>query len=178
MAEETNDEAKSEKPKGFSPLIKMLLITTVLLVIPASLGLVTYKFVISPLISEKDDGPEVDPGVRIPDNAVPFDFIDLQASLQTTASDDSELLLMYNVTLMCDSPETFELVQARKSYFDAKIDELHRGRTKADIGDKIVIENIEMQIMIEANKILKRINPEGDNMILEVMHWKLTVIPL
>ena len=177
MAEEINDDAKEEGGKGFSPLRKKLLIWGVCIIIPACLGLAVVQFVIKPMI-EEPDAPAVDPGELIPSLAVPVDFIDLQASLKSTASSDSTMLLVYNITLICDSLETSELVLQRKSYFDAKIDELHRGRTESDISDNLIIENIEMQIKIEANKILKRINPEGTNMILEVMHWKLTPIPL
>ena len=177
MAEETKDDAKEEGRKGLSPLIKKLLIMAVVLVIPACLGLVAFTFVISPMI-EGPEEPIADLGERIPPEAVAVDFIDLQAALQAVNSTDGQSLLIYSVSLICDSLETSELILARKSWFDAMIDKQHRGRTKADIEDGLIVENINVQIRIEANKLLKRLNPEGSNMILEAMHSKLTPIEM
>jgi flagellar basal body-associated protein FliL len=176
MAEETNEDT-GQDAKGFSPIIKKLLIVAVTLVIPASLALVAFQFVVKPLLSETTE-EEIDPNLLIPMEVVAVEFLDKQVALESGPSGDGSYILMYSVTLMCDSQETSDIVNARKQYFDAKIDELHRAKSTADIADTMVVANIETQILIEANKILKRINPEGANQILEVMHSKLLAVPL
>jgi hypothetical protein len=174
MAQETNAPAKSG-----SPLLRWLILGGFVVLVPTVLALLVFQFILRPMLSgEAPAAPEpVVEGV-IPAGAVPLEFAEVQSSVLPDSPDVAAPLLMYRIAMICDGPETSALITAQMVYFQAMLDKLHRGRTRQELNDPQVQATILKRAEQEANTLLKRLAPDLDHTVLEVMYTKFGIIDI
>jgi len=174
MAQETNAAAK-----GGSPLVRWIIVGGFVVLVPTVLALLVFQFILRPMLSGEAPPPPapVVEGV-IPMGAVPLEFAEVQSSVLPDSPDSAAPILMYRIAVICDSPETSALVTAQMVYFQAMLDKLHRGRTRSELNDPQVQATILKRAEQEANTLLKRLAPEMDYKVLEVMYTKFGIIDI
>lgn len=176
MAEESEGKKKS-------PLIKNLVLFAVALLVPAVIGLVIAKMWLLPTLSGETHEEEHAEALEEPFPAgmtdVPFD--ELNISVQTDDPNTVAPLLMVQVALSCENPETAEKVTEKKSYFAAEILKYHQGRTRAELNDPMVQNSILEQIKQQSNILLKKMKgPEAkeEMKVLRVMYLKFSIMDM
>ncbi len=157
---------------------RTLLIAAVVIVIPAALGLSTFLFVLRPLLVQ-DVSPPVNEQIEvIPPGVVMVDFEESQATVLTEDPAVAAPLLMYRVSMAVSSPTARALIEEKKSWFSAMLSKLHRNRTRAELNDPFVQDNILRQARQEANLLLKKLAPGSNFEVIDVMYTKYAIIDL
>ena len=171
-------KAPKEEPKKSSGLIFKVAIVTVILCIPGILAVVVFKLVLQPQMA-RDVTPEIARRVDdvIPLEAVTIPFDQTFATALQESSDVPASILMYQVSLECSNKETAALVTKHKSRFASMINDVHQFRSRAELDDRQVKLNMEKEIKVKANEILRRAQsePKSANQILAVFHDVYTV---
>jgi len=176
MAEEQN--ADNQQAPGGSRILRMVIVGGIIVLVPAILGLVTFNFVIQPLLAEGATKEEQPPDDIIPPTAATIEFPEMQGAVIPEDPNTAAPVLLYQVGMAVDKPETASLVESKMTYFKAMIAKLHRNRTRSELNDAYVQESIRKQARQEANILLNRMAPEGDHEVLEVMHLKFAILDL
>lgn len=174
MADEKTEKEEAAPSSG---LVRTIIIGAVVLLVPAVAALAVFNFALRPMldtpVEEEDTGPAVD---VISEESVSFDFPDEYVHVSNEDPDMPDMMLQYQISFICDTAETLALVQARLTYFKAKVSEYHRNRTRLELNDPYTQSTIRNAIKQEANALLKRIKPEEDHKVLDVFHLKWAII--
>lgn len=175
MAEELDDGGK----KKSSPL-NLLIMGGLVLVVPLTLALLVFQFVLSPMLGGEEPAAPVKPVVdnAYPAGAMAFEFEEVQAAVLPDDPDLAAPVLLYRVAMVCKDQLTNDLVSQQQVYFTAMLDKLHRNRTRSELNDPLVQETILKQARQEANTLLKRLAPEAELEIIEVLYVKFGMIDL
>ena len=174
MAEEQNEDQEQKKS---SPLLMNLIMVAAVVLVPAILGLVTFKFVLMPALDTGEEEALTEVTDLISADVVIVDFDEAQATVNAGA-DTVPPVLIYKVALACANAETAQLILARKSWFTSMIGKLHRNRTESELSDPIIQESILKQVKQEANRLLKKFAPDDAMQVIQVMHVKYAIFPL
>jgi len=171
-------ETVPQQAGGGRSLPRTLLIAAIVIIVPAALGLTTFLFVLRPLLAQNTP-----PIVReqldvIPPGVVLVDFEETQATVLTEDSTMAAPLLMYRVSMAVSSPAARALIEEKKSWFSAMLSKLHRNRTRAELNDPFVQDNILRQAKQEANLLLKKLAPGSNFEVIDVMYTKYAIIDL
>jgi flagellar basal body-associated protein FliL len=165
MAEEQEAPPEEEKKKGGSGMMRTLMLVLAVVMVAAIGGLLVYKFVILPKFSEEDKPDqtvELPPANLISPTAVTVSFDQGLATVRMPAgSAVPASLLSYAVTLECNNQPTADLVGKQMSRFTDMINKQHDSKTRAELDDPMIKTSIQKQIMLEANTILKQLQPES-----------------
>ena len=172
MSEEADNGADGGQAKSSGVLGKIIALGIVVLVAAIG-GMLTYMFVLAPMFEEKppptvsDDG-----GEKIPAGAEYVEFDEKMASVKPEIDDGSSTVLKYKISILSANAATTALIEANRQLFEAKFDELHRGRTKAELSDPQVLRSIRRQAEQEGNSLLRRLQeePNPEIRIIQVLH--------
>ena len=156
--------AAEEEGKKSSSMVRTLGLAIGALMVVAIAALVVFKVVLAPRLAGEDETKKVedvpDIGDKIPLNAVTVAFDESIAAVKLPL--DSELsssILSHQVALECYDAATAALVEKYKDRFTDLINEKHEFRTRAELDDPRIKESIEKEILLEANTLLKRLQP-------------------
>lgn len=182
MMEEPEEQQKAvAKPP--SRIVGKLITVAIIVLIAVIAGLATYLFVLKPMLEEEAapvaEGEELVEDV-IPAGAVAVDLPEKMAAAKPDTQDSPSSVLQYVVSVICANEETKLLVEANRQWFEAKFDELHRGRTKSELNDPQVERSIARQMVEEANSLLRRLQekPNPEIRVINVLHLKYAVFDL
>ena len=158
--------------------MRTALIVAAVIMIPAALGLTTFLYVLRPLLAQ-----EAAPAVEeyrdiIPPGVVMVDFEEAQATVLMEDPAMAAPLLMYRVSMAVSSPMARALIEEKKSWFSAMLSKLHRNRTRTELNDPFVQDNILRQAKQEANLLLKKLSPGSNFEVIDVMYTKYAIIDL
>ncbi len=176
-------EHQGAAAKQPSKIVGKLITVAIIVLIAVIAGLATYLFVLKPMLEEEatptGEGEEIIDDV-IPAGAVAVDFPEKMAAAKPDTQDSPSSVLQYVVSVICANEETRLLVDANRQWFEAKFDELHRGRTKSELNDPQVERSISRQMVEEANSILRRLQakPNPEVRVINVLHLKYAVFDL
>lgn len=171
-------EPQEPPKKSAASLVRMLIAVAAVIVIPAALGLSTFFFVLRPLLAQDAQEPVQEQLDIIPPGVVMVDFDESQATVLTEDPNMAAPLLMYRVSMAVSSLAAKSLVEEQKSWFNAMLSKLHRNRTRAELNDPFVQDNILRQAKQEANLLLKKLAPKGSFEVIDVMYTKYAIIDL
>ncbi len=182
MAKEDDKKAneQQEQPKGKSSVARLAIIGGIAVIAPAVLALALFNFVFRPLLADDASTPKPQQPVQegLPATAIAYEFPEAQATVAAQDFESGAPLLIYQVALICDSPDTQLLLEQRNTWFNAMIGKLHRNRTRAELGDPYIQDTILRQIRDEANNLLEQFAPKGKNRIIEAMYIKFAIFDL
>jgi hypothetical protein len=121
----------------------------------------------------------VDPN-KIPLETQIHQFEETYASLLMSDPNMPSSTLLYQVSISCSNLIAKELVVLHEDRFIDKIGELHRGRTREEVNDAMVVEGIKKQMIQELNKILRQLQAVTDESvrIIDVHYRKFFVSDL
>ncbi len=182
MSDEKAPETQGQQ-KTSSNIIRLLLIGGASILTPAIVAVVVFIFVLKPVLVKSDvDNSSTENvanvGDVIPPTAVIVKFDEAQATVISQKSDAPSPLLIYQVAMSCSDEEVSAVIEAKKEYFTALINKIHRNRTQTELNDPGVQEALLRQTKNEANQLLKKLAPEIKGNILEVMYLKYTIVEL
>jgi flagellar basal body-associated protein FliL len=179
-----------KKAKGSSKMVGTIITLAVVIIVPAVLALAAWFYVVRPMVSgpapsetaPKEEEVKKEESLAL---AVAHDFKEAQVSVAVEDPQASAPLLIFQVSFVCNSAETAELVKTKESLFVAMLLKLHSNRTRSELNDPYVCETILRQAKQEANALLKRVKPAEEEKseapepeVLEVMHIKFAIIEL
>jgi flagellar basal body-associated protein FliL len=177
MAEDQNAEASTGKKS--SSLIKYGILLTIAILLPATVGLLMFNFLIKPrLAPPPETAAPADDLPAFPADMQTAVFDEMRVSVQTEDPDLMAPLLLIKVALSCKDSATLAVVEGKKEYFAAEILAIHQGRTRAELNDPLVSNSILEQIKMQANNLLKRLMPEADLTVLKAMYLQKMVVDL
>jgi flagellar basal body-associated protein FliL len=172
-------ENQAPEPPRSSPLIRNIVTFGLMILVPAILALATYRFVLMPILADAPVLPaEGDIFEPIPASAVSVDFDEDQATVLLDDPDAASPLLLYQVTMIVDNDATRLLIEQRRSWFQAMLSKLHRNRTRSELTNPNIQENLLEQARQEANILLRKIDPKTERRVLEVMYLSFRIIDL
>ncbi|HOD49577.1 MAG TPA: hypothetical protein PLM14_02495 [Candidatus Hydrogenedentes bacterium] len=167
-----SDEQPAAPSPRKSSFVSMLIWLGVAVMVAAIAAVVLYLFVLKPRLSE-DGGarssPAADAGDKLNPNAVTVDFDDAVASVKMPT--DSQLpaaMLLFAVSLECNNQMTADLLEKHRARFTDMINKQHEFRTRAELDDPRVKADIQRTILMEANTILKQLQPAAINPQIQV----------
>jgi len=174
MAEET-----AEKEETSSPVVKTVIAVGIIVLVAAILAVVTFQFVVRPMVAPSAAPAAAAPSDLIPATAVSFDFPEMQATVLLNDPDAAAPLLMFQITLLCASPATLDAIMARQSLFISLVNKLHRNRTRTELNDPYVQESLLRNVEQEINALLRRVAPAAtDIRVLQADYLKFTIYDL
>jgi hypothetical protein len=178
MADEEVKEGGGEKKEG-GGLIFRIAIIAVILIVPLVAAIVTWQLVLAPQLAASDEDPmPEDDAQALAANAVTVAFEQQYASLIPSDPQFPAATLIYSIGLECANPETAGLVELHRERFQSVVTEKHRHLNRDEAEDRLLIESIEKQILLEANDLLKRYqaSPAPEIRIIDVFHsqWYVT----
>ena len=175
--EEQQNEEQEQVEKKPSKLLMNLIMVAAVVLVPAILGLLTFKFILMPALDTGEEEVVTEVVDTISAEVVIVDFDEAQATVNAGANTVPPVLI-YKVALACANAETAQLILARKSWFTSMIGKLHRNRTESELSDPIIQESILKQVKQEANRLLKKFAPDDAMQVIQVMHVKYAIFPL
>jgi len=170
------DEAANKE--GGSKFLGTLIISGIMILLPATLALGLYVFVISPMLAEPETAPVEEVSDLLPATVQTVDFPEERASVQTQDPNEAAPILIFQCSVACANLPTVEIITKHQAWFQAKFLELHSNRTRQELSDPHVKQAILRQAKQEANALLKRLSPLPELEVLEVMHLKYAVYDL
>ncbi len=182
MADEKVPEQQGQKSGG-SSVIKIVILGSVSVILPAICAVLVYLFVLRPMLAQQNGSgnsqtatAEVDEG--IPPTAVVVKFDEAQATVVTPKNESPAPLFIYQVAMSCSDAKVASVIEGKKEYFTAMINKIHRNKTRAELNDPAVQEALLRQTKEEANLLLKKLSPGMSGKVLEVMYLKYTIVDL
>lgn len=176
MADEKTTAEEEGKKK--SSLVPTLIIGLVVVVVPCVLAIILWMAVLKPLTSD-----ETEPKVEMPTDLIPathvmttFDSVNVPI-----LPDDPETaapLLQYQIAFACSDLETQTLIDAHKEWFVAKISEMHQNKTRSELNDPYVKNTLKKQIRQEANTLIKRLSPDAQGEVIEVLYLNYGIMDI
>ncbi len=174
-------EDNAERRKGGLGIVGKAVVAAVVVLIAACAGVGTYFFVLAPMFEEPEqqNGKETE-DARIPATTVVVDFKNLRATIENDEDKTPAPILQYAVALACANPETAQLVEANRQWFESMLVQLHSSRTRDELTDPLARESLLKQAKQEANALLARLQQQENPAIriIEVMYTAFTVIDL
>lgn len=184
MAEEQEGKGAQQAGKAKGGLSKFIVLGVVVVGF-AIAGLLTYQFVIRPMLVPPGEGqtegeeqiPEED---LIPEGTVALDFDEARSDVIPEEGSERSSILLYKVSFVCANPETVAVIDANKQWFVSMLAEVHRGRTRTDLMDARVKASIADQALREANALLRRLQktPDPSIRVIKVLHLNFSVYDL
>jgi flagellar basal body-associated protein FliL len=172
-------ENQPPEPPRSSPLIRNIVTVGLMILVPAILALATFRFIVMPILSDAPASPAsgdvFDP---IPAAHVTVDFDEDQATVLMSDPDAASPLLLYQISMAVDNENTRLLIEQRKSWFQAMLSKLHRNRTRAELNNPHIQENLLEQARQEANILLRKLDPANERKVLEVMYLSFRILDL
>lgn len=164
-----------------SSFVSMLIWLGVAGLVAAIAAVLLYVFVLKSLLSggEGEELATAQTGDKLNPDAVTVDFEESVASVKMP--EDSQLpsaLLSFAVSLECNNQLTADLVQKHKARFTDMINRQHEFRTRAELDDPRVKAGIQKTILMEANTILKQLQPgpiDPSIRVTDVFHRRFLV---
>ncbi len=157
MADEETTGAAAQKRKG--GLVRKLGVFVGVVLVAAILGLVTYKLVVAPMFEESPEEEGLD---KILPTAVTIQFDESRASVIMEDPNALASILSFRVSLECANRNTLTLVENHKARFNAMINSHHQFWDRAKLDDELTQQEIQRQILEEANILLKRLQEKPD----------------
>jgi len=163
-------------------LVSILIWLGVAAMVAAVAAVLLYVFVLKAMFAEGDDGAQPvasDTGNKLNPETVTVDFDESVASVKMP--EDSQLpasLLSFAVSLECSNQMTADLVQKHMARFTDMINKQHEFRNRAELDDPRVKAAIQETILMEANTILKQLQPgpiDPNIQITDVFHRRFLV---
>jgi flagellar basal body-associated protein FliL len=177
MSEEQESVGPVQKKSSFA---STLIWVGVAVMVAAVAAMVLYFLVLGPMLAQDvEPPPETDPGDKLNPNAVTVDFEQSVASVKMP--ENSQLpaaLLSFQVSLECNNEATAALVQKNIARFTDMINEQHEFKTRAELDDPRIKAAIERTILIEANTVLKQLQPgpiDPSIKVTDVFHKRFLV---
>jgi len=167
-----------KEAKGSSSIVRTIVVLGITILVPAITALVLFLFVIKPMLAPKEPVQVQEPTDTIPVAAVTIEFDETQVTVLTDNAAGPAPLLVYQVAMACSDAETMAVVEAKKTWFSAMLNRLHRNKTRSELNDPAIQEAILRQSKQEANELLKKLAPETKGQIIEVMYLKYTIVDL
>lgn len=164
-----------------SSFLSILIWVGVVGLVAAIAAVLLYTFVLKPMLSEVNE-PQLaaeELGDKLNPDTITVDFEESVASVKMP--EDSQLpaaLLSFAVSLECNNQLTADLVQRHKARFIDMISRQHEFRTRAELDDPRVKAAIQKTILMEANTILKQLQPgpiDPSIQITDVFHRRFLV---
>ncbi len=175
MAEEIDAQEKKS-----SSLVSWIIMGGLVLLVPLVLAILVFQFVLRPVLGSDTPAAPAVPEVEnvYPVGAKALEFAGVQAAVLPDEPDLAAPVLLYRVAMVCKDQATYDLIAAEQVYFTAMLDKLHRNRTRSELNDPQVQETILKQARQEANTLLKRLVPNGNLEVIEVLFVKFGMIDL
>lgn len=173
MADEQNQE---QAPKKKSSLLGTLIPLVVIVLCAAIAAVGLFMFVIKPRLGDETKDP-VETVETIPPEVTPLELESMQAAVQSSDPDMPGLVLVYQVVVYCADPLTSQFIQDKMAFFRPIVDRLHRNRTKSEVTDADIQDEILRQITMKFNDKLKELGAEEGQEVLESEYLKFTPIP-
>ncbi len=173
MADEPNDAVAEEEKGAGGGLIFRIAILAVVIIIPIVAAFITFKLVIEPSMSKDVPAPiENTQGPADPTLIVNHEFEQQLTDLTPSNPEYPAATLAYQVGFECQDPATQALIMQHQGRFQAIITDKHRHHTREEANERLLQKSIEQQILIEANALLERYNPnpEVPLKVLDVYH--------
>jgi flagellar basal body-associated protein FliL len=176
MAEE---QTESPQPAGAKRLVRLLLVFAGVIVAAVAVALVTFQFVLRPRLAGGNDAPPEGGADRIPATRVAVDFP--QSQVAVIMPPDANLpasLLVFEVTLECNNPQTAALIDAHRARFIDMLRKLHSNRRREELDDPLLEESIQRQALEQANQTLERLQerPNPEVRVTDVFHKQFLVV--
>ncbi|HNV21276.1 MAG TPA: hypothetical protein PLB67_04415 [Candidatus Hydrogenedentes bacterium] len=143
-----------------SSLVGLLIWLGVACMVAVLGALLLYFVMFRPRLAEDAAPVDAGSGDKLNPNTVTVDFDESVASVKMPQ--DSQLpasLLSFQVSLECNDQITAALVQKHIARFTDMINKQHEFRTRAELDDPRVKTDIQKTILLEANTILKQLQP-------------------
>ncbi len=190
------EEKEAPAPKQSSSLVKYILLAAVMVLVPAGIAVALVLFVVQPRLAapaEKAKPAETMEDEAFPAEAFTVDFDEAQANVMTENPNGPSPILTYAVSMVMTGGKAGEgggghgggggdarvkLIKDKQSFFTALLGKLHRNRTRKELNDPQVQESILKQAKQEANVILKKLYPEQNIQVIEVMYTKYAIFDL
>lgn len=131
-----------------------------IVLVAAIAALLLFLFVLKPMLAQPGEPAEDPDEPKIPATVVSVPFEETYATLVMPPDSPYSSTLLYKVTLECSNEQTAALVTNNQARFTDMIGRLHRNRTREEMADPLVQEGVQRQIQQEANKLLRRLQPE------------------
>lgn len=157
MADEPQPAVPVPKKSSLAGLLIWLGVAFMVAVLGA---LVLYFVMFRPRLAEEGGPVDAGSGDKLNPNTVTVDFDESVASVKMPQ--DSQLpasLLSFQVSLECNDQITAALVQKHIARFTDMINKQHEFRSRAELDDPRVKADIQKTILLEANTILKQLQP-------------------
>jgi len=184
MAEEQVADAPAPKKKKSSFLIVIIGASVAGLVIAALL----YMFVLKDRLADENDDTGSDLLTAIGTNAddpispdvVTVDFIESVVTVKMPeGSDLPASYLSFQVTFECNNQSTADLVNKHMARFVDLVNKEHEFKTRAEVGNPRMKENMQKAIRLKGNSLLLRLQKPGEIdqaiRINKVLHTKYMV---
>ncbi len=190
------EEKEAPAPKQSSSLVKYILLAAVMVLVPAGIAVALVLFVVQPRLAapaEKTKHAETMEEEAFPAEAFTVDFDEAQANVMTENPNAPAPILTFAVSMVMTGGKAGEsggghgggggdarvkLIKDKQSFFTALLGKLHRNRTRKELNDPQVQESILKQAKQEANVILKKLYPEQNIQVIEVMYTKYAIFDL
>ncbi len=173
-----SDEQPLPTPAKKSSFMSTLIWLGVAMMTAALGAVLLYLFVLRPMLSGA--GPEdIALEDKLNPHAITVDFEESVASVRMPP--DSQLpaaLLSFAVSLECNNRATAELVQRHIARFTDMINKQHEFRERAELDDPRVKAAIQQTILLEANTILKQLQPgaaDPNIRVTDVFHRRFLI---
>lgn len=173
MAEENKAEGVAEKKSVLSTIIPLV----VVVLVSALLALAIFNFVIRPRLGG-EVASEPDPVDALPMGVMTYELPEAQATVLVEGPDQTAPLLIYQLALVCRDLPTHTLIDQRRAFFNARMAELFRNRTRAELNDPYVQDSLLKQARQKANTELRKFDPKGTQEVIEVLYLKYAIFDL
>lgn len=158
-----SEDERSPKPpaEAQSSMMRTLILVASVILVAAIGALLVLKFVLMPMLAEDNVDPSAPaPQSTISPTAVTVEFPESIVSVKMPPdSNVPASLLSFTVSLECHNPETAALVQAHNARFVDMINRQHEYKTRGELDDPRIKDSIQKAILLEANTILKQVQP-------------------
>ncbi|MGI6458600.1 MAG: hypothetical protein ACOX5J_00625 [Candidatus Hydrogenedentales bacterium] len=161
MADESQPAAPAPKK---SSLIGQLVWLSLAFLVAVLGALALYFVVVRPRLTEEALPADAVSENKLNPDSVTVDFEESVASVKMP--EDIQLpasLLSFQVSLECNDPVTAALIGKHMARFTDMINKQHEFRARAELDDPRVKTEIQKTILLEANTILKQLQPGPPN---------------
>ncbi len=183
MADAKKTEESPQAAPKKSSMVKTIIIALVMVLVPAVVAVALVVFVVLPRTPAKGEHKEAEKTEHaeeaLPEGIVTVDFPEAQVNVLPDTPGGPAPILTYAVSMaFSGGEEGKKLIEEHKSWFTSMLGKLHRNRTRAELNDPQVEESILKQAKQEATALLKKLSPESEIKVVEVMHTKFAIFDL
>lgn len=171
------EENKADEAAAGKSIVSTLIPLVIVVLVSALLALALFNFVIRPRIGGEAAAPS-GPVDVMPAGVTTFELPEAQATVMVEGPDQAAPLLIYQLAFVCRDQATHALIEQRRPFFNARMGELFRNRTRAELNDPYVQDSLLKQARQRANQELRKFDPKGSQEVLEVLYLKFTIYDL